>query len=323
MQRPNGRISAATFLALAIFAGTAPLSGPAFSQEPSARSVQSKGAIRDSWITQRIEGPGLSFVTYDSTAAKAPVSFHVYLPPQYAREPERRFPVLYWLHGSGGGVRGIAPLTAHFDAAIAQGKIAPMIVVFPNGLAASMWTDSADGRWPVETMLIREILPHVDTNYRTIAGPQGRIIEGFSMGGHGAARIGFKHPGLFGAISMLAAGPLDPDFSGPKARANPAMRRRLLDDVHGGSLDRYRAENPWALSALRARQGSEGGPFRQVIGAADFTAEDNRRFQRHLGEQGIAHDFVEVPGVGHDVLALFAAMGEQNWAFYRQVTGAP
>ncbi|MBU7580997.1 MAG: hypothetical protein KAF27_11105 [Porphyrobacter sp.] len=59
-----------------------------------------------------------------------------------------------------------------------------------------------------------------------------------------------------------------------------------------------------------------------MIGSTDFTAEDNRRFHRHLADQGIVHDFVEVPGVGHDVLALFAAMGDANWAFYRQATGA-
>lgn len=323
MQKPHKRISALAVLAVAILAVAAPLNAPAFAQDAASPSGVGNGAIRDEWVTQRIEGPGLTFVTYESTAAKATASFHVYTPPHHASEPERRFPVLYWLHGSGGGVRGIARLSAHFDAAIAEGKIAPMIVVFPNGLASSMWTDSVDGRWPVETMLTREILPYVDANYRTIASAQGRIIEGFSMGGHGAARIGFRHPDLFGAISMLAAGPLDPDFSGPRTRANPALRRRVLNEVHGGSLDRYLAENPWTLSALRARQGAEAGPFRQVIGTADFTADDNRRFQRHLGEQGIAHDFVEVPGVGHDVVALFAAMGDENWAFYRKVTGAP
>ncbi len=323
MQQPRKRLFVHVLLAVAIVVGMARLSEPAFAQKTSAQSGENSGAIRDIWVTPRIEGRGLSFVIYESVAAKAPASFHIYTPPEYAREPERRFPVLYWLHGSGGGVRGIAPLAAHFDAAIAQGKIAPMIVVFPNGLASSMWTDSADGRWPVETMLTREILPHVDSHYRTIAAPQARIIEGFSMGGHGAGRIGFRHPELFGAISMLGAGPLDPDFSGPRARANPALRRRVIDEVHGGSLDRYREHNPWALSALRAQQGAESGPFRQVIGSADFTADDNRRFRQHLAGQGIVHDYVEVPGVGHDVLALFSAMGEENWAFYRKVTGAP
>jgi enterochelin esterase-like enzyme len=186
-----------------------------------------------------------------------------------------------------------------------------------------MWTDSADGRQPVETILVTEIVPQVDQGWRTLAAAKGRILEGFSMGGLGAARIGFRHPGLFGTISMLGAGPLDPAFEGPRTRGNRVLRRRILDTVYGGSIERFRAESAWELSALRAQQGGEQGRFRQVIGAADFTTEDNLRFHQRLSDQGIAHDYVVVPGVGHDVLALFAAMGEANWAFYRQVTGTP
>jgi enterochelin esterase-like enzyme len=296
--------------------------GAAVGQDRSETS-DAAAASGSQWITPRVTGPGLSFVTYESDAAQAQASFHIYTPPQYEAEKGRRFPVLYWLHGTGGGLRGIAPLAAHFDAAIAGGKIAPMIVVFPNGLSESMWTDSADGRWPVETVLVSEIVPQVDRNYRTIASAGGRIIEGFSMGGFGAARIGFRHPGIFGAISMVAAGPLDPDFMGPQTRRNPELRGRVLDSVYAGSLARFRAESPWELSALRAGQGGAKSPFRQVIGLTDFTAPDNLRFHQHLQRQGIAHEYVEIDGVGHNVLALFAAMGDDNWAFYRHVTGAP
>jgi enterochelin esterase-like enzyme len=275
------------------------------------------------WVTPRVTGPGLTYVTYDSAAAGSRVSFHIYIPPHHEREPDRRFPVLYWLHGTGAGPRAVSAVAAHFDAAITGGTIAPMIVVFPNGLPEGMWTDSADGRQPVETILVTEIVPRVDQGWRTLPTPQGRIIEGFSMGGLGAARIGFKYPGVFGTISMLGAGPLDPEFGGPRARGNPALRQRILDTVYGGSIERFRSESAWALSALRAQQGSGQGRLRQVIGSADFTAADNLRFHQHLADQGIAHDYVTVPGVGHDVLALFAAMGEANWAFYRQVTGTP
>ena len=316
MVRFSPRRLARILLALLVAAGMAQASA-------AIAQAQADAAGDPQWTTPRITRPGLVYVTYESSAAAARVSFHVYTPPQYDRETDRRFPVLYWLHGTGGGVGGIARVTAHFDAAIAAGKIAPMIVVFPNGLATGMWTDSADGRRPVETILVKEIVPQVDRSYRTIASAEGRIIEGFSMGGLGAARLGFRHPDLFGTISMIAAGPLDPDFNGPRARGNPALRRRVLDEVHGGSLARFRAESAWELSALRARQADAPGPMRLVIGTADFTAEDNQRFARHLAQQGIAHDYVEVPGVGHDVLALFAAMGESNWAFYRRVTGAP
>lgn len=51
------------------------------------------------WMTPEIRAPGVSFHTFESTAAKATVSYHVYAPPAYDRERERRFPVVYWLHG--------------------------------------------------------------------------------------------------------------------------------------------------------------------------------------------------------------------------------
>ncbi|MDP1587702.1 MAG: hypothetical protein Q8M07_08175 [Prosthecobacter sp.] len=46
----------------------------------------------------------------------------------------------------------------------------------------------------LETMMIEELIPHMDRSYRTLAKGEGRIIEGFSMGDYGAARLGFKHP---------------------------------------------------------------------------------------------------------------------------------
>ena len=323
MRKPAPIFQAMVHAAILGAVSLTPFSADRTMAQDRTASDRQAGARAPTWVTPRVTGQGLTQVIYDSAAAGAPVSFHIYLPPHHDREPDRRFPVLYWLHGTGAGPRAVAAVAAHFDAAIASGKIAPMIVVFPNGLPEGMWTDAADGRQPVETILVTEIVPQVDQAWRTLATADGRILEGFSMGGLGAARIGFKHPGLFGTISMLGAGPLDPDFGGPRALGNPVLRQRILDTVYGGSLARFRAESAWELSALRARTGSGQGRFRQVIGSADFTAADNLRFHQRLGDQGIAHEYITVPGVGHDVLALFAAMGEANWAFYRQVTGTP
>ena len=130
-------------------------------------------------VTAPVRAPRVQFQTFDSAAAKTKASFHIYLPEAYGKEPTHRFPTLYWLHGSGGGLPGI-----------------------------------------------------------------GRIIEGFSMGGYGAARLGFKYPQLFASISILAAGPLDMDFAGPRAIADPAMRERVLKTTFGGDLDYYRSQNP-------------------------------------------------------------------------------
>ncbi len=272
-------------------------------------------------VTPAVRAPRVEFHTFESQAAKAKVSYHVYTPEVYDTEKERRFPVLYWLHGSGGGLQGIAPVSAWFDAAIRQGKIPPMLVVFPNGLASSMWCDSKDGAVPMETIVIKELLPHIDATFRTAAKREGRIVEGFSMGGYGAARLGFKYPQLFGAVSILAGGPLDLDFAGPRATGNPAERERILNGTFGGDLDYYRSQNPITVAEQQADAVRGKMRVRMAVGSRDNTGPLNRAYSEQLKKLNIAHTFTIVPSVGHDTLALLKGLGEANWEFYREVFG--
>jgi enterochelin esterase-like enzyme len=276
-----------------------------------------------SFVTPAVRVPGVAFQTFESQAAKAQVSFHVYTPEVYDREKERRFPVLYWLHGSGGGLGGIGPVSAWFDAAIREGKIPPMLVVFPNGLASSLWCDSKDGAVPMETIVIKELLPHVDATYRTLAKREGRLVEGFSMGGYGAARLGFKYAELFGAVSILAGGPLDWDFAGPRAMGNPAERERILKGTFGGDLEYYRAQSPITVAEQQAGVVRGKVRVRLAVGARDNTGPLNRAYSEHLEKLGITHRFTIVPGAGHDTMALFRGLGEGNWEFYREAFGDP
>jgi S-formylglutathione hydrolase FrmB len=200
------------------------------------------------WTTVAVSAPGLQYRTFTSAIARATVSYHIYTPPQYDSEPTRRFPVLYWLHGSGGGLTGIPILTAYFDEAIRAGRIPPMLVVYPNGMSSSMWADSKDGRVPMESMVVRNLVPHVDATFRTIATREGRLLEGFSMGGSGASRLGLRYPDVFGAMSMLAAGPLDLDFNGPRATGNPAERAQILHDVYSDDMTYYVVLNPFTVA---------------------------------------------------------------------------
>ena len=62
-----------------------------------------------------------------------------------------------------------------------------MIVVLPNGLKDGWWVDMADGSQPVESVILKDLIPHVDATYRTISDRRGRAVEGFSMGAGGAA----------------------------------------------------------------------------------------------------------------------------------------
>lgn len=268
------------------------------------------------WVTEAVAAPGVVYRRFESVAARTAVSYHVYLPPQYHLEPTRRFPVLYWLHGTGGGLVGIAPVSAHFDAAIRAGHIPPMLVVFANGMTSSMWVDSQDGRIPMETVVARDLVDEVDTRFRTIASRDGRLLEGFSMGGYGVARIGLRFPERFGAISALAGGPIDLDFDGPRARANPAERNRILAEVYGNDLEYYRRLSPLTIAAELATSAAPRPRIRIVVGDADNTRSASLALHHRLDSLDIPHEYVELPGVGHDTMRIFAALGGLAWPFY-------
>jgi len=269
------------------------------------------------WVTEAVEAPGVQFRTFDSAAAGCPVSYHVYLPDEYQAAPERRFPVLYWLHGSLGGLRGIAPLSQHFGDAMRDGRMPPMIVVFANGLRLSMWVDWKDGSVPMETVVVRELVPEVDASFRTIATREGRIVEGFSMGGYGAARLGFKYPEVFGAASVLSGGPLQQHFT-HSPRVNEMRRRLVLRTVFGGDHGYFRAVSPWGLAEEYAQSDRDDLLLRVVIGEEDEMLAVTHEFDAHLTALAIPHTFTVLPEIGHDTRAVLQGLGDDGWAFYRE-----
>ena len=151
------------------------------------------------------EPEGLHYKTFHSDTINADVSYMVYLPPDYEQNETVRYPVLYHLHASGGTpARDGAEIVERLDKAVRAGRVDPMIMICINGLrGATMYSDSKDGRYPVETVTIKDLIPHVDATYRTLAVREARALEGFSMGGFGAAHFGFKYPEVFAVISIM------------------------------------------------------------------------------------------------------------------------
>ncbi len=273
------------------------------------------------WVTGPVRAPRVRYVTFASAAARTTVSYHLYVPAAYDEQPQRRFPVVYWLHGSGGGLAGLRPLAARFDAAIGAGLTPPCLVVFVNGLVNGLYCDWHDGRVPLETVIVKELVPHVDATCRTIANRRGRLLDGFSMGGYGAARLGFKHAALFGAVSLQGAGPLQPELT-QSPRVGARGREAILQRVFGGDQAYFRALSPWRLAEQHARAVAAGSLVRQVIGDRDETYGFNRDFHEHLARLLIPHTYTVLPGVGHDPVAVADALGEAGWAFYRQAFAA-
>jgi len=138
----------------------------------------------------------------------------VYLPPSYSSDTDRRYPVLYFLHGFTdtdsqwfGWEKHWINLHQVIDSALAQGLTKEMIVVMPNAynrFKGSMYSSSATiGDW--ETFVTKELVGYIDTHYRTIADVKSRGLAGHSMGGYGTIRLGMKHPEIYSSIYMLSA----------------------------------------------------------------------------------------------------------------------
>jgi S-formylglutathione hydrolase len=141
----------------------------------------------------------------------------VYLPPSYAASTERRYPVLYLLHGIGGthadwtaGTSAARPWGSIQDVmnrGIAVGRISELIVVAPDQRTiggGSFYTNSeATGNW--EDFTVIDLIGHVDETYRTLDQASSRGVTGHSMGGYGAITLGMKHPDVFQVVYGMNA----------------------------------------------------------------------------------------------------------------------
>jgi enterochelin esterase-like enzyme len=132
----------------------------------------------------------------------------VFLPPGYARERSRRYPVVYALHGYSIGAEQwskeiLVPQT--IEGAFAQGA-QEMIVVLPDSKTVyngSMYSSSAT-TGDFENYVARDVVAYMDAHYRTIPRRTSRGLVGHSMGGYGASRIGMKHPEVFGSLYIMS-----------------------------------------------------------------------------------------------------------------------
>ncbi len=145
-----------------------------------------KGDEEGAWLDpNRQEPAGTKYKAFKSFAIGEEYSYLIYLPPGYETAKDKRYPVLYWLHGSDGSQRTGSEFISFLDAAIKKKQAPEMIAVLVNGRGEQFWNDSFDGERPVESVIIKDLIPHIDQTYRTFAKREGRAVEGFSMGGYG------------------------------------------------------------------------------------------------------------------------------------------
>jgi len=147
----------------------------------------------------------------------------VYTPPGYDNNSKKRYPVLYLQHGWGEDEtawsnQGHANLI--MDNMIAEGKIQPFIIVMTYGMTneikfGGMRSFKIE---PFQTVLVDELIPYVDANFRTIAKPSNRAMAGLSMGGMETHTITLNKSDVFSYYALLSGGTYTPAEIKDKAK---------------------------------------------------------------------------------------------------------
>lgn len=263
------------------------------------------------WHNPGYVPPHTEYQSFKSAAVGGPVGYALYLPPVYdaPENASRRYPAIYWLHGKAGGPWRGAAFVDMLDRAIREGIAPPAIAVLVTGGPRSVYCNAKDGSWPVETVIVEELIPHIDATYRTIATREGRAIEGRSMGGFGAARLGFAYPDLFSAVS-ISAGAL---VSLERLLEGPA---HLFHSIWGGDQAYFEACNPSAIVRQNADRIRGHAHVRIFCGDQDRLLDRNERFHALLDELDIPHEWTVVTGAGHGYEDKVKRLGLEHFRFW-------
>ncbi len=257
--------------------------------------------------------PLLKHGTFHSAANGVEVGYYIYLPPGYD-EPansDLRYPVVYYLHGGRpGGEQKSVSLAPVMDAAIRTGRVPPMIYVFVNGGEVSHY-DFPAKKSLGETAFVKELIPHIDATYRTVARREGRGIEGFSQGGRGAARIMFKHPELF-----VSASPMGGGHQHEKHAAENGGRETSGVQFEPGN-------NTYDLAREYASRRMADYPLKILVGVGrmDMNYEANVDWMRHLKELGIPYEEAIAGDAPHSAAACYRELGDRVPLFHARNFG--
>ncbi len=282
--------------------------GSASSDDASARQ-SAKGHFRFEEDCATPPGTGPGKVSHGSFVSRhmgnKDWGFNIYLPSGYGTGC-KRYPVVYSLHGGGSNEHGMTFTASNYvHRFMLDGKLPEFIMVFPSAGPDTFYLDNGVVRSQTnnpDAYIVSELIPHIDTNFRTIASPQGRTVTGFSMGGYGAYHFAFKYPELFSAAAPCAAGgPYGPN----------------------GLITNYSAaDKPHALAVSNAAKLQTGMRVRVTVGGNDLVPYNNE-LVAIIKSQGIPHEYEILPGVGHDIGAIMNQSGLTIFQYITARFGAP
>ena len=258
-------------------------------------------------------GRVIESLSMDSKILGEGVKFSIYLPPDYFTS-ERRYPVVYLLHGytdneSGWIQFGEANMIA--DKGIAEGTIPPMIIVMPDA-KITWYMNDYSGEYRYEDMFFEEFIPYIDQTYRTRAEKQFRGVAGLSMGGHGSLIYAIKHPDVFAACVAFSAAVLtDKEFVGLETEMYNSLFETIFElNVEGEKrlTDHYHQNNTLSLVESTPVESLKEVRYYIDCGDDDWLNSGNATLHILLKQKKIPHEYR-------------VRDGDHKWVYWR--TGLP
>lgn len=238
-------------------------------------------------LSKRDYRAGVEHHSFLSKANGTEVGYSIYLPPKYYTN-DSRYPVQYFLGGKGNDENIQQKRWAHhLDPAIEWGNLPPLIIVWPNPMKNSWYMDSKNIK--VETMIVKELIQHVDATYKTYSDRKHRWIAGMSMGGTGCLKFAFKYPSLFSSVVSYA-----PAVSMNTERWPVNPRKFVEADIDRAKTVRVRI----------------------VCGDKDRLYKGAMEFHTFLSKLGVPCEFETLSGIGHNMNEIFDQVGIKGFLFH-------
>lgn len=171
---------------------------------------------QDIFALKNVPHGGIEQILFPSKSTNTSRRAYVYTPPGYENDTQKRYPVLYLQHGYGENEtswpnQGRANLI--MDNLIAEGKASPFIIVMTYGMTNEIKMGGLKDFdiKPFQTVLVDELIPYIDANYRTKASQENRAMAGLSMGAFETRLITLNKPDMFSQYGLFSGGVYKPE----------------------------------------------------------------------------------------------------------------
>ena len=223
------------------------------------------------------------------------INYRILYPVNYqaADKQQKRFPVIYLLHG----------LTGHSSDWIEKTRIAlyathyDLFIVMVEG-ADGWYTDSATVPTDkYESYILQELIPDVEKRFRVSKEREGRAVAGLSMGGYGSLKFGLKHPELFSLVGSMSGAFSAASLTEAELKDSEFIRKSIMQTFGPMGSPTRTSNDVLKLTREVTADSVKSLPYVYLdCGTEDFLFQVNRDYEALLVERKIPHEYRELPG---------------------------